>query len=95
MTKQSIRSNITLFSADIAAAKAHGLEYILGETNSFSCHGAPGVSNSAGAALWTLDYLLFAPQAGASKVYFHEGIGFKYNLVGSFIHSVLHITQSS
>ena len=30
-------------------------------TDSFSsCQGAPGVSNTAGAALWTLDYLLYA-----------------------------------
>lgn len=52
------------------------------ETNSFSCHGAPGVSNTAGSALWTLDYALFAAQMGISRVHFHEGIGFKYNLVG-------------
>lgn len=81
MTKKSIRGNITVFSPDITVVKSKGLDYILGETNSFACHGAPGVSNAAGAALWTLDYLLFAPQAGISKVFFHEGIGFKYNLI--------------
>ncbi|KAK7021937.1 hypothetical protein VNI00_017166 [Paramarasmius palmivorus] len=43
--------------------------------------GAPGVSNVAGAALWTLDYALFARTLNISKVYFHEGIGFKYNLI--------------
>lgn len=51
------------------------------ETNSYSCHGAPGVSNTAGAALWTLDYTLFASQIGVSRVHFHEGIGYKYSLV--------------
>ncbi|KAG6873248.1 hypothetical protein C0995_001268 [Termitomyces sp. Mi166 len=42
--------------------------------------GAPGVSNTAGAALWTLDYALFATQLGISTVFFHEGVGFKYSL---------------
>ncbi|KAF9522314.1 hypothetical protein CPB83DRAFT_911422 [Crepidotus variabilis] len=81
MTKSTIRGNLTDLQPDIAAVHAKGLDYVLGETNSYSCHGAPGVSNTAGAAIWTLDYLLFASQIGISKVFFHEGIGFKYNLV--------------
>ncbi|KAJ7052496.1 glycoside hydrolase family 79 protein [Mycena amicta] len=81
MTKATIRSNLTSFTPDIQATKAQGLDYVFGETNSYSCHGAPGVSNTAGAALWTLDYALFASQIGASKVFFHEGIGYKYNLI--------------
>ena len=52
MSKASIRGNLSGFVADIAAVKQTGLTYILGETNSFSCHGAPGVSHTAGAALW-------------------------------------------
>jgi len=81
MTKATIRSNLTIFAPDIEATIEMGLDYILGETNSYSCHGAPGVSNTAGAALWALDYLLFASQLGISRVFFHEGIGFKYNLI--------------
>lgn len=38
MTKAYIRSNLTSFSPDIAATRAQGLPYVLGETNSFSCH---------------------------------------------------------
>ncbi len=34
------------FTADIAAVKQKGLTYVLGETNSFSCHGAPGASDA-------------------------------------------------
>lgn len=81
MTKANIRGNITILAPDIAATRAQGLKYILGETNSFACHGAPGVSNVAGAAIWTLDYLLSAAHAGISQVVFHQGIGFKYNFV--------------
>ncbi|KAF8802474.1 glycoside hydrolase family 79 protein [Phlegmacium glaucopus] len=81
MTKATIRGNLTGFIPDIAAAHGKGLDYVLGETNSYSCHGAPGVSNTAGAALWTLDYLLFATQLDISRVFFHVGIGFKYSLI--------------
>jgi hypothetical protein len=81
MAKATIRGNLTDFAPDIAATIKEGRHYILGETNSYSCHGAPGVSNTAGAALWALDYLLFASQLGISRVFFHDGIGFKYNLV--------------
>ena len=30
----------------------------MGETGSVSCHGKDGVSNTLGAALWELDYML-------------------------------------
>jgi len=81
MSKAAIRGNLTSFSADIAAVEQNGLTYVLGETNSVSCHGAPGVSNVAGAALWGLDYALFAGQLGIARLYFHQGIGYKYNLI--------------
>ena len=38
MTKATIRSNLTVFSADIAATLEKNLDYVLGETNSYSCH---------------------------------------------------------
>ncbi|KAK1234977.1 hypothetical protein PQX77_001811 [Marasmius sp. AFHP31] len=81
MTKAFVRSNLTRFAADIAAVNSKGLEYVFGETNSYSCHGSPNVSNTAGAALWTLDYALFARTINITKVFFHEGIGYKYNLI--------------
>ena len=54
------------------------------ETNSIACHGAPGVSNTAGAALWTIDYTLQAATLGIEELFFHEGIGYKYNFVSTF-----------
>lgn len=81
MTKATIRSNLTAFSPDIDATLQQGLQYVLGETNSYSCHGAPGVSNTAGAAIWAIDYILYAAQLNISRVHFHDGIGYKYNLV--------------
>ncbi|EMD41170.1 glycoside hydrolase family 79 protein [Gelatoporia subvermispora B] len=81
MNKTYVRGNLTLFEPDIAASHAQGLDYILGETNSIACHGAPGVSNTAGAGLWVIDYTLFATTLGISELYFHEGIGYKYNFI--------------
>ncbi|SPQ24598.1 e9018af3-8033-4cad-b5e0-85f443488414 [Thermothielavioides terrestris] len=69
-----IASNIhTLFDADVAAARAVGKEYVLGETNSVSGGGAASVSPTFGAALWTLDYTLRAVSSNISRVYFHHG----------------------
>lgn len=81
MNKTTIRANLTIFDPDISVTHQKGLDYVLGETNSYSCHGIPGVSNTAGAALWALDYALYASQLGISRVFFHEGIGYKYNMV--------------
>ncbi|KAI0659696.1 hypothetical protein C8Q70DRAFT_88442 [Cubamyces menziesii] len=81
MSKEAVRSNLTIFVDDIAATKANGLGYILGETNSAACHGSPGVSNTAGAALWAIDYVLEAATLGIQEVYSHEGIGYTYNFV--------------
>ncbi|KAG6909980.1 hypothetical protein DXG01_013980 [Tephrocybe rancida] len=43
MTKSTIRGNLSVFIPDIQATAVQGRNYILGETNSYSCHGAPGI----------------------------------------------------
>jgi hypothetical protein len=43
---------------EVAAAKLAGVPFHMGETGSVSCHGKDGVSNTLGAALWELDYML-------------------------------------
>ncbi|KAL0956238.1 hypothetical protein HGRIS_002392 [Hohenbuehelia grisea] len=81
MNKIHIRGNLSAFIPDMVAMARHGLDYVIGETNSYACHGAAGISNTAGAALWALDYLLYAGKLGVSRVYFHQGIGYKYNAI--------------
>jgi hypothetical protein len=39
------------------------------------------VSNVASSAIWALDYLLYASQLGISRVYFHQGVGYKFNFL--------------
>jgi len=81
MNKTSIRHNISVFENDIAAVKAKGLPYYFGETNTYFNHGVPKVSDAGGAALWLADYALFGATVGIEKMYFHEGVGYKYNLI--------------
>ncbi|KAL5500869.1 hypothetical protein ACEPAH_9256 [Sanghuangporus vaninii] len=81
MSKSAIRGNVTVLGEDIGSVQARGLDFVMGETNSYFSHGAPGVSNAAGAAIWLVDYTLLAASMGVKRMHFHEGIGFRYNLI--------------
>lgn len=74
MSKSAVRSNLTVFASDVEAVINAGFPYVLGETNSIACHGAPGVSNTAGAALWVIDYTLQAAVQRMTETFFHEGL---------------------
>jgi len=52
-----------------------GIPLVIGETNSVSCHGAAGVSDVFGAALWALDWLFNFASLNVQAVNFHGGIG--------------------
>ncbi|KAF7536701.1 hypothetical protein G7054_g4302 [Neopestalotiopsis clavispora] len=56
-----------------------GVPYVMGETNSLSGHGKSGVSDTFGAALWAVDYVLYAATTNITKLYFHQGTGWKYS----------------
>ena len=55
-----------------------GLPYILGETNSLYNEGAPGLSNSFGAALWGVDFNLYCAATGIARVHMHQGTNYRY-----------------
>jgi hypothetical protein len=55
-----------------------GLPYILGETNSLYNQGAPGLSNSFGAALWGVDFNLYCAATGIQRVHMHQGTNYRY-----------------
>jgi len=121
MTKSTIRSNLSTFNSDIAAVRAKGLDYVLGETNSYSCHVCdplgslyvpfahrfifflPGCTRCeqhcwrctvdvrlptlrvcAHSFVLRIQHITSAyhrSQIGISRVFFHQGVGFKYSLV--------------
>ncbi|KFY07979.1 hypothetical protein V492_06645 [Pseudogymnoascus sp. VKM F-4246] len=67
------------WDTEIKAAEEAGVPFLMGETGSVSCHGKRGVSNTLGAALWELDYMLHGATIGMGGVYFHMGTPFYYS----------------
>jgi hypothetical protein len=62
-------------------AQAIGRPLLMLETNSAACGGFPGVSDSFGAALWTLDYSLQMAYSNFSGAMFHvDGLNVSYNV---------------
>jgi hypothetical protein len=73
-TVNSISSHLT----EIAALANYSIPYILGETNSLYNEGAPGLSNSFGAALWGVDFNLWCASQGIRRVHMHQGTNYRY-----------------
>ena len=59
-------------------ANTAGVPFVIGEGNTASCGGQPGVSDSMAAALWSLDYLPRLSKGGAVRMNFHGGPGGSY-----------------
>ena len=58
---------------------AQGIPYVIGETNSISCQGEAGISDVFGAALWSIDYILYGATRKVSRMYFHQGTPYRYS----------------
>ena len=73
-------SSVTAHVNEHDALKAAGLtvDYILGETNSLYNQGAPGLSNSFGAALWGVDFALYCASVNIKQVFYHMGTDYRY-----------------
>lgn len=57
-----------------AAARTAGVPLRISETNSASCGGIPGVSDTFASALWAIDYSLIGAEQGASGMNFHDSM---------------------
>ncbi|KAI3321259.1 glycoside hydrolase family 79 protein [Xylariaceae sp. AK1471] len=71
--------NVSQYIPQVAAADVAGAPLVMGETNSASCSGKSGISDTFGAALWGVDYVLTAASIGIQKVYFHLGARSEYS----------------
>lgn len=73
-------SSIAAHNAEQKSLSAAGLKapYILGETNSLYNQGAPGLSNSFGAALWNVDFALMCAATNIQQIYMHQGTDYRY-----------------
>ncbi|KAK7542468.1 uncharacterized protein J3D65DRAFT_216880 [Phyllosticta citribraziliensis] len=74
-----IWTNVSKYVPQIAAANAAGSAFVMGETNSISCSGRSGISDTFGAALWGVDYVLLAASVGIEKLAFHLGAQSEYS----------------
>jgi len=79
VNKDFIRNNISSYTLPALDAQKAGIQFVLGETSTYFGHGQPGVSNSAAAALWMIDYSLQAACNGISGLHFHQGVGYNYS----------------
>lgn len=84
--------NVSQYIPQIAAADAAKSPLVFGETNSVSCGGRSGISDTFGAALWGVDYVLMAASLGIEKVYFHLGAQSEYS---SFVPIPYHYKNES
>ena len=75
-TVSSVNQHVVLMS-NLSAIGVH-VPYILGETNSLFNEGAPGLSNSFGAALWGVDFNLYCASQGILRVHMHQGTDYRY-----------------
>ncbi|KAI5866245.1 hypothetical protein GGS23DRAFT_603590 [Durotheca rogersii] len=71
--------NISQYGPQIAAAERAGAPFVMGETNSVSCGGRSGISDTFGAALWGVDYVLGGAALGIRQTFFHLGAQSEYS----------------
>lgn len=67
-------------AAYVQVAHRHNLQFRLGEMNTASCEGAPGVSDTFASALWALDTMFNLANVGVDGVNIHMLPGSDYEL---------------
>ncbi|KAK6541345.1 hypothetical protein TWF694_007159 [Orbilia ellipsospora] len=65
----------------VAAAENAGAKFAMGETNSVSCSGRAGVSDTLASALWLVDYALLGASLGIRRAFFHTTPNGAYSAV--------------
>ncbi|KAF3913697.1 hypothetical protein AA313_de0202684 [Arthrobotrys entomopaga] len=67
----AIYNTLSGYIPQIAAAENAGAKFAMGETNSVSCSGRAGVSDTFASALWLVDYALLGASLGIRRAFFH------------------------
>ena len=74
----SIGGQLEKLAPFIEATTKRSIEFWIGEGNSASCGGMPGVSDTFAAPLWAVDFLATLSKGGVSGMNFHGGPGGSY-----------------
>ena len=73
MTHQTVVDFVGYYGESTRLAQEAGLPFIMFETNTGSCGGFPGISQSYGASLWILDYGFQMANYNFSNALLHIG----------------------
>ncbi|KAF8519367.1 glycoside hydrolase family 79 protein [Hysterangium stoloniferum] len=73
LTHDSIVNTVAPYMGDARKAASVQKPLVMMETNTASCGGFPGISDSFGAALWGIDYALQLAYANFSAAFIHIG----------------------
>lgn len=71
--------NISYYVDQVAAAESVGAQFLMGESNTVSCSGIPGISDTFAAALWMVDWVLQSASIGIRRVYIQSGTQAPYS----------------
>jgi hypothetical protein len=80
VTKRSVDAHVEEYNTVLSQSSDHVPPLIFGETNSLYNQGRPGLSNTFGAALWGLDFNLYAASVGFKRVHMHMGTNYRVSL---------------
>ncbi|KAK4180146.1 hypothetical protein QBC36DRAFT_343164 [Triangularia setosa] len=78
VTARSINAQAAEYARILSLDPATAPPPIFGETNSLYNQGRPGLSNTFGAALWVVDFNLYAASKGFKRVHMHQGTNYRY-----------------
>jgi len=70
---RNITAYLDLWKPQIAAARARGKEFVVGEYSSVSCSGKQNVTDTFGQALWLSDTVLYGASINISRMFLHQG----------------------
>ena len=73
LTHASGQNLVNPYLSSIPTAQAAGKEFMMFETNTASCGGFPGISDSFGSALWGVDYGLQMAYSNFTGALLHVG----------------------
>lgn len=79
MNRTALVQQMNYHTSAAAYTVSRGLPYVIGETNSIACQGLAGASDVFGAAVWSIDYALYAASINVSNMYWHMGTGYRYS----------------
>lgn len=81
-TVRSVNAHVaeyeSIFGAAASSSSMPRPRHIFGEANSLYNEGKPGLSNTFGAALWGIDFLMYSASVGIGRVHVHQGTNYRY-----------------